>query len=116
MDKITICDLEVFYHVGVPPEERAKVQRLLLNIEIQQDFASAAAADDLAQTIDYDAVCQRLLGFGTDCHWELIETLAVDIAQMILTDFGAKAVSVEVKKFIIPQTRYISVAVTRSLV
>ena len=113
MDTITICDLEVFYHIGVPAEERAKTQRLLLTIEIRKDFAPAASADDLAQTIDYDAVCQRLLGFGQDCHWELIETLAVDIAQMILADFPAKAVSVEVKKFIIPQARYISVSVMR---
>ncbi len=116
MDKISICDLEVFYHVGVPPEERAKPQRLLLTVEMQQDCAAAAAADDLAQTIDYHAVCQCLLGFGSDCHWELIETLAVDIAQMVLTDFGAKAVSVEVKKFIIPQARHVAVAVTRSIV
>lgn len=113
MDKITICDLEVFYHIGVPEAERARAQRLLLTVEIQADFAPAAAADDLAQTIDYHAVCQRLLGFGQDCHWELIETLAVDIAQMILADFSAKAVSVEVKKFIIPQARYISVSVAR---
>lgn len=113
MDKITICDLEVFYHVGVPAEERARPQRLLLSVEMQRDFAAAAAADDLAQTIDYHAVCQRLLGFGQDCHWELIETLAVDITNMILTDFAATAVSVEVKKFIIPQARYISVSVTR---
>ncbi|MST93723.1 MAG: dihydroneopterin aldolase [Pedosphaera sp.] len=113
MDKITICDLEVFYHVGVPEVERSKAQRLLLSVEMQSDFTTAAAADDLAQTIDYSAVCQRLLGFGQDCHWELIETLAVDIAQMIRTDFSAKAVSVEVKKFIIPQARYIAVSVTR---
>lgn len=112
-DKITICDLEVFYHVGVPEAERAKAQRLLLSVEMLSDFTTAAAADDLAQTIDYDAVCQRLLAFGQDCHWELIETLAVDIAQMIRTDFSAKAVSVEVKKFIIPQARYIAVSVTR---
>lgn len=39
MDTITICDLEVFYHIGVPAEERAKTQRLLLTIEIRKDFA-----------------------------------------------------------------------------
>jgi dihydroneopterin aldolase len=47
-------------------------------------------------------------------HWKLIETLAVDIAQMILEEFGPRSVAVEVKKFIIPQARHVSVRVTRS--
>jgi dihydroneopterin aldolase len=43
----------------------------------------------------------------------LIETLAVDVAGMILEEFSPKAVSVEVKKFAIPQARYAAVRVTR---
>jgi dihydroneopterin aldolase len=46
-------------------------------------------------------------------HWKLIETLAVDLAQMILEDFGPRRVTVEVKKFIIPQARQVSVRVAR---
>jgi maltose-binding protein MalE len=55
MDKITICDLEVFYHVGVPNEERAHPQRLLLTVEMAHDLAMAVARDGLAGTIDYPA-------------------------------------------------------------
>ena len=83
MDKIKITDLEVYYHVGVPDEERAKPQRLLISIEMEHDFASAVSRDNLAETIDYYAVCQQVLTFGKDCHWQLIETLAADIAAMI---------------------------------
>jgi dihydroneopterin aldolase len=44
----------------------------------------------------------------------LIETLAVDIGQMVLEEFRAGAVSVEVKKFIIPEARHISVRIKRT--
>jgi FolB domain-containing protein len=114
MDTITINDLEVFYCVGVPDEERAKPQRLLLTVEMEHDFRAAAMEDELADTIDYHAVTQRLRAFGDGVHWHLIETLAVDMAQMILEDFCPRSVTVEVKKFILPETRYVSARVTRS--
>ena len=114
MDTITISDLEVFCCVGVPDEERAKPQRLLVTVEMTHDFKAAATEDDLVATIDYFAVSQRLLTFGEGMHWNLIETLAVDIAQMVLEDFSPSSVTVEVKKFIIPQARYVSTRVTRA--
>jgi FolB domain-containing protein len=114
MDIIHICDLEVFYRVGVPDEERAKPQRLLLDIQMRSDFRKAAATDDLTATIDYFAVTQRLLKFGEARQWKLIEKLAEDIAQSILTDFHPISVRVEIKKFIIPQTRHIAVIIERS--
>jgi FolB domain-containing protein len=114
MDTITICELAVPFRVGVPEEERAKPQRLLITVEMTLDFSSAAKSDDLTRTIDYYAVSQRLLSFGEGRSWKLIETLAQNIAEMILAEFIAKTVSVEVKKFIIPETRYVSVRVMRS--
>lgn len=114
MDKIRIVDLEVQYQVGVTEEERSRPQRLLLTLEIEHDFKNAIAADNLADTVDYFAVCQRLLGFGEGCHWQLIETLASDIAAMVINEFKARAVSVEVKKFVIPQAAYVSVCLHRN--
>ena len=109
--KISVVDLEVFYRVGVPEEERAQPQRLLLTVEMQLDFSRAAASDSLADTIDYFAVSQKLLKFGEGKSWKLIEKLAADIREMILSTFTASHVSVEVKKFVIPQARYVSVLV-----
>jgi FolB domain-containing protein len=111
MSKISIVDLEVFYRVGVPDEERAKPQRLLLTVEMDYDFSKAAKSDGIAGTIDYFAVSQRLLKFGDGHSWKLIEKLAADIADMILSEFKPKSVTVEVKKFPIPQARHVSVVV-----
>jgi len=111
--KISIVDLEVFYRVGVPDAERAQPQRLLLTVEMESDFSAAAKSDSIADTIDYFAVTQRLLKFGDGKSWKLIEKLAADIADAILSEFKPLSVAVEVKKFVIPQARHVSVAVTR---
>jgi 7,8-dihydroneopterin aldolase/epimerase/oxygenase len=114
MDKIIIRELAVFYRVGVPEEERKEAQRLLLSLEMTHDFAAAAAADDLSHSIDYDALSKRLRDFGRDKSWKLIETLAVDLAEMILRDFKPVTVFVEVQKFVIPDARYVAVSLTRT--
>ncbi|MEI9864017.1 MAG: dihydroneopterin aldolase [Limisphaerales bacterium] len=113
MGKISIIDLEVFYRVGVPDAERALPQRLLLTVEMESDFSAAAQSDSIADTIDYYAVTQRLLKFGEGRDWKLIEKLAADIADMVLAEFKPLSVSVEVKKFIIPEARYVSVSLKR---
>jgi 7,8-dihydroneopterin aldolase/epimerase/oxygenase len=111
--KISIVDLEVFYRVGVPDAERAQPQRLLLTVELESDFSAAAKSDSITDTIDYFAVTQRLLKCGDSKSWKLIEKLAADIVDMILAEFKPQSVSVEVKKFIIPQARYVAVALTK---
>lgn len=113
--KIFIVDLEVFYHVGVPDEERAQPQKLLLTVEIDFDFSAAAKSDSISDTIDYFAVSQKLLKFGDGKSWKLIEKLAADICEMILSEFKPQSVLVEVKKFVIPQAKYVSVKIVKNL-
>ena len=115
MSKISIVDLEVFYHVGVPDAERAQPQRLLLTVEMEFDFFAAANNDSITATIDYFAVSQRLLKFGEGRSWKLIEKLAADIADAILAGFKPASVTVEVKKFVIPQARHVAVTLTKRL-
>jgi len=114
MSQIAIVDLEVFYRVGVPDAERAQPQRLLLTLRLETDFTAAAKTDAIAETIDYFAVTQRLLKFGDHREWKLIEKLAADIADTVLAEFQPTAVTVEVKKFIIPEARHVAVSLTRA--
>jgi dihydroneopterin aldolase len=115
MSRISIVDLEVFYRVGVPDAERAQPQRLLLTVEMESDFSKAAKTDSIADTIDYFAVSQRLLKFGEGREWKLIEKLAADIADAILSEFKPQSVTIEAKKFVIPQARHVSVKLTKKL-
>jgi len=113
MSFITIVDLEVFYRVGISEEERAKPQRLLLTLDIKFDFSSAAVSGRIGRTIDYYEVTQRLLKLGETRSWRLIESVATDVAEKILSEFHPESVTIEVKKFSVPEARYVSVSLTK---
>ncbi len=113
MSKVSIVDLEVFYCVGVTDEEREKPQRLLLTVELSFDFSSASVSDRIEKTINYYTVATDLMKFGENRSWRLLERLAASVAEMILAQFKPQAVLVEVKKFPIPQARYVSVTITK---
>ena len=77
------------------------------------DFSIAAKTDDLSQTIDYFAVCQRLRQWGADKTWKLIERIACEVADLVIAEFHAEQVAVEIKKFVLSETDYVSAQVTR---
>jgi FolB domain-containing protein len=113
MDTITIKDLGVLCHIGVPEEERAKAQRLLVSVEISGDFSRAAQSDDIADTVNYYDVSERITQLCATQSFKLIERLADEIAKVIRTEFGAQQTTVEIKKFILSNTRHVSFRLTR---
>jgi dihydroneopterin aldolase len=113
MSKISIVDLEVHYCVGVSDEERATPQRLLLTVELGLDISSAALSDRIERTIDYHAVAQMLLRHGEGRSWKLLERLVSNLCDLILAEYMAQTVSVTVKKFVIPEARFVSVQLTK---
>lgn len=114
MSKITIVDLEVQYCVGVTDEERAKPQRLLVTVDMTFDFSSAAVSDRIERTINYQVVADDVLKFGEGRSWKLVEKVADNIAERVLTEYKPQAVMVEVKKFTVPQARFVSVSTGRA--
>jgi FolB domain-containing protein len=114
MAKIGIVDLEVHYHVGVTDQERATPQKLLLTIEMNVDITAASHTDRIEKTVNYQRVVDDLLHFGEGRNWRLLEKLVSNIADWIMVEFEPDSVLVEAKKFIIPQTRYVSVSVARA--
>jgi dihydroneopterin aldolase len=114
MSRISIVDLEVSFCVGLTDEERAQPQRLLVTVDLDFDFASASLSDRIERTINYQTLAERVLKFGQGRSWKLIEKLVANLADMILSEFRPQAVAVEIKKFPLPQARYVSVTLTRS--
>lgn len=115
MDTITIEDLAVLCKIGVPDEERAKPQRLLITVKIEGDFSKACTSDEIAATVNYYDVAQRITGLCETRTFKLIERLAHEIASMILSEFHPGQVSVEVKKFILSNARWVSFSLSRQL-
>jgi dihydroneopterin aldolase len=112
-DTILIEELEAHFRVGVPDEERRQPQRLLISLELEKDFTQAARQDAVELTIDYDALTRSLLSWGQDRQWKLIETLACEIADWVLKAYQVERVRVEIKKYILPNTRHVGVRVER---
>jgi dihydroneopterin aldolase len=112
-DAISIAEIEVKCCIGVPDEERSAPQSLLISLELEADFSAAAQADDLMKTIDYHAVwvCVKRICSEKECR--LIETLAEEIAGEILMKFSPETVRVEIRKFILPETRHVAVRIER---
>lgn len=113
-DKIIIEEMDLPFRIGVPDEERAKPQRLRLSIIIEHPLQTAALSDDLAQTIDYGTLANELASFGEGKEWKLLERLAHDLALWILRRFGGERVTVEAKKFILPNAHHVAVRMSRS--
>jgi dihydroneopterin aldolase len=112
-DKIIIEDLEVRSRIGITAAERRRPQRLLITVEMTKPLAAAGKTDDLRHTIDYDAVARRVRALAARGERNLIERLAEEIARVVLEEFGAKSVSVTVKKFVLPRARFVAVTLDR---
>jgi FolB domain-containing protein len=113
MNEILIAGLRVKTRIGVPDEERLDEQELEFDIRIQPAKAFVEMQDRLEDTIDYAKVCERVAEIASAKPRKLIETLADEIAEMILSEFHARRVEVELRKFILPQTRHVAVRCVR---
>ena len=97
MDKIIISDLEVEARVGVMESERAQAQRLLITVELERDLGQAGRTDDLLATADYAAVARLVREIATAKPRNLVEALAEELAQAILSRKLADTVTVEAR-------------------
>ena len=113
MDKIVIKDFEVDARIGVTDAERSRNQRLLVTVEMERDLAEAARTDVEAATTPYDVVADLIRQVVTERPRKLVESVAGDIAEAILSRRLAQAVTVEVKKFSIPRSQHVSVQIRR---
>lgn len=113
-DQIIIRGLRVSCHIGVPDSERAQSQELHVNVTLFPRSSSEPLDDDISRTIDYYAVSIRLEAVASERPRKLIETLAEDFAAVVLAEFPVSAVTIEIEKFILPNTRCVGVIITRN--
>ncbi len=110
---IGIRGLEVFARVGVPEEERALPQRLLVDLRFAAISQPTELHDDLALTVDYHAVSLRVAEIVAERPRNLIETLADELAGILLKEFQLRWIEIAIRKFILPKTEWVDVFVRR---
>ncbi|HKP43871.1 dihydroneopterin aldolase [Mycobacterium sp.] len=97
-DRIELRGLTVRGNHGVFEHERRDGQEFVVDITVWIDLAQAAASDDLADTLDYGTLAQRAADIVAGPPRKLIEAVAGDIAEGVMTDERVHAVEVVVHK------------------
>jgi dihydroneopterin aldolase len=98
MDTIFIRELAVETVIGIFDWEREIKQRVLLDLEMPCDCARAARSDAVQDTLDYKAVTKRVIAFVEQSEFQLVETLAERVAQLVLEEFGVAWVRLRLNK------------------
>lgn len=98
MDTIFLHDLKVETVVGIWDWERRIRQTISIDLEMGADIRRAAATDNIDDTLNYKAVAKRIQQFVGDSSYQLVETLAENIAAIILDEFDVPWVQVRVNK------------------
>lgn len=88
MDIVYIKGLEVDAVIGVYEWERLIRQTLRVDVHMQTDIAKTAALDDLSLTLDYKRISDCIIEFIQSTEFYLVETLAEELAALILADFN----------------------------
>jgi 7,8-dihydroneopterin aldolase/epimerase/oxygenase len=112
-DTIEIRRLQLLTHIGVPDEERAALQTLLLTVRMTPSQGFHGLADDIAHTIDYHAVALALQQLAAAKPRKLIETLALEIADWLLTHHPLRRAEITLEKHILPDTECVAVHLVR---
>ena len=99
MDIIYLHDLKVDCVIGVWDWERKILQEVTIDLDMGFDIRKAAETDDLKYTLSYKDVSKRVSKFVEDSRFQLVERMAEEIAQILLTEFDIKWCRVKINKF-----------------
>jgi len=111
-DEILIHGLRVTTRIGVPEEERATPQSL--RVHLVMETGPFPEEDGIDGTVNYKEVADRVRLLAGEGERQLIETLAQEIAALVLAEFPVKKVRVALEKFILPETDWVGVIIERS--
>ena len=106
---IEIKDLEVSGRIGVPEIERETPQRMLVSLRFQIETTFAVLNDQLEKTIDYGEVAAEVEKVVQITEAHLIEKLVSEIGDALMARFPMERLEIELRKFILPKARYVSV-------
>lgn len=98
MDIVFIHDLQIETVIGIYDWERKIRQTISLDIEMATDISKAAKSDDIADTLSYKSVAKRLIEFVEQSEYELVESLAEEVCNIIRNEFAVPWVKLTLHK------------------
>ncbi|KAA0873559.1 dihydroneopterin aldolase [Nitrincola tapanii] len=88
MDIVYIRELQVETVIGIYDWEREIRQTVSLDLEMGTDIRAAAATENIENTLNYKSVSKRLIAFIAESEFLLVETMAEEIAQIVMEEFN----------------------------
>jgi dihydroneopterin aldolase len=98
MDIIFLHDLTIETIIGIYDWERKEKQSIILDLDMGADIPRAAQTDAIEDTLNYKAVAKRLIEYVGASEFQLVETLAERVAEIVLNEFGVKWLRLRVNK------------------
>jgi|TARA_B110000090_G_C13220056_1_gene384431 dihydroneopterin aldolase len=97
-DTIYIKDLRIKTIIGIFDWERKVKQEVSIDLEFPFDCKKAAATDAIEDATDYKAIAKGVIKFVEESSFQLQETLAENIAELVKNDYGVKSIKLRVSK------------------
>lgn len=98
MDIIYLNDLEIETVIGIYDWERKIKQKVRIDLQMGTDIRRAASSDSIEDTLNYKSVAKRLIQFVGESEFQLVETLAERIADIVVNEFDIPWVRVKLNK------------------
>ncbi len=114
MDIVYIRELEVETVIGIYDWEREIRQTVSLDLEMGTDINAAASTEDIDNTLNYKSVSDRLIDFISESEFLLVETMAQQIADIVMNEFGVRWLRLRLgKPGAVPTARDVGVIIER---
>ena len=115
MDKIILTDFRIDAVIGIWDWEKRNPQTISIDLEMQTDTKKASQLDSIEDALDYKAVSKRVKQFIQASQFNLIETLAENVAKIILEEFDVQWLKLRISKpFAIRDSRNVGVSIERT--
>ncbi|MEQ5728320.1 bifunctional dihydroneopterin aldolase/7,8-dihydroneopterin epimerase [Providencia alcalifaciens] len=116
MDIVFIEQLSVITTIGVYDWEQDIEQKLVLDIEMGWDNQRASMSDNVEYCLDYAQVSQAIISYVEENKFGLVERVAEEVAQLLLTQFKSPWVRIKVAKpGAVARARQVGVVIERGI-
>lgn len=88
MDTVFIQGLAIEAIIGIYDWERVNRQPIIIDLEMATDIQKAVATEDVQYALNYKTIADRIELFVQESEFQLIETLAENIASIVRDEFG----------------------------
>ncbi len=82
IDRIFIKDLIIDMSIGIYEHEKAKKQRVIINITLDVESNAGKALTSIADVVSYEDIVNKVKKLATEKHYELLEEFAEKIANI----------------------------------